>query len=124
MSGAPRSAYVAFGLRALTVAMKGKTGARVPLADIVDLAQFHTQLIPNDDAAALALVRFVALSDVDARAAGRGLYAFLLEWRDGEVCPDAERTQEVMAGEFPPPASSGVTALPPSYDWQERADLR
>jgi len=138
MTGTHQSPYVAWGLRALTVVMKGKSGAKVPFTEIIDLARLHSVNIPDDTAAACALTRFTACWGNDVAQACNELFQFLSEWRDGVVSDDAERTADLMADDFPVAASADrapepmppkilATALPSPdpaapYDWHKRSD--
>lgn len=134
MTAAASSPYVAFGLRAMAVAMKAKLGKRVNLADIAELAQMQVQLLPDDGDAARAVTRFLARWADDQVSAGAGLQAFLAEWRRGELADVTERTAAAVthfdgaapegldAPIRPPPATETHTTSPAPHAWQHRAD--
>ncbi|MBF9042972.1 hypothetical protein HKCCE4037_06520 [Rhodobacterales bacterium HKCCE4037] len=125
------SPYVAWGLRAMTVAYKARSGRKVAFPEICDLARMHTDVLPEDGEAARALTRFIARWSEDPVAAGAGLLVFLQCWREGEIAPEVRRTGEVLAetsapdrAADPPPAAdkSPPPAPPPLFAWQSRAD--
>lgn len=103
------SPVVAFGLHAAALALKAKTGKRVSLVDIADLAQMQVQLLPDDGDVARAVTRFLARWADDPIAAGAGLQAFLIEWR---------APTSAVAAPVPGQASDPVVV----HAWQARAD--
>lgn len=120
MSGADYSPHVAWGLRAIALAMKAKCGSpRVTFADVLDLAQLQIATLPGDGDAALAVIRFLARFDDDPIAAGAALHHFLIEWRAAEIAVDADRIHAAVTEQCPELASVRV---PPIHDWQIRAD--
>ena len=134
MTAANQSPQVAWGLRAMTIALKARDGGRVPFADLFDLAQLHTNGMGDDHSAACAMIRFMARMAEDPVAAGGGFYQFLREWGDASLVEDMDRTEAAM-GEIartrpaPAPPPAPVQRAPPRppgdqrrFDWQDRAD--
>lgn len=132
---------VAFGLRALKVALCAKRGRRVTANEIVSLAELHNLTIKDDAEAALAVMRFAARAFADPRGAGSELMNFLTSWRDGVLSDDAAATEaklDHMAPvdhapknaepppmpplEPPPEAQRKTSEKPKLHDWQTRAD--
>ena len=96
-----RSPHIAFGLRALAVALKARQGG-LREVDRTDLALAALRHVPEDIDVLDAVAWFVALSRRDARGAGRNLQAFI----------------EARAAARAPPAPT------PVHNWQTRADLQ
>lgn len=122
-----RSPHTAFGLRAQALALKAKTGARVNLAEVVDVAAYWHALLPGDDAAGAAVARFLAELHIDQAAAGEALLAFLETWLSARGVSDSRdliRRPEAVLAEIacarPVPAAPR-RATPPA-DWQTRKD--
>lgn len=100
---------IAWGARALTLAMKAKAG-RLARGEARDLLDLHEVLIPGDWDAAFAAADFVAHHVDDPASAGAALHDFLCRWsRAGEV--QAEALPRVM---------DGIAAA--RFDWQDRKD--
>ncbi|GAA5073564.1 hypothetical protein N0B44_15680 [Roseibacterium beibuensis] len=130
--------HVAWGMFALTLALKGKLAGGAPhtprlLSGAVDLCRMHSALIPDDHAAALAAVRFTADCTDDPVAAGIALQEFLATWRKGLVADPQARAMEALASiaaDGPPPGAAPDPAPPDQrpdsaarpFDWQTRAD--
>lgn len=104
-----RSPRVAFGMKAGALALKAKTGRRVALAEVLDLAEAWERLVPGDLAAGVAVARFMArIVDHPARA-GEEMLVFLGAWW-GKAAPR----------KAPAPDPEQKQAAPP--DWTRRAD--
>lgn len=79
MSGVHRPA-VAFGLRAMTIALKAKTrGAPLP-SELIGFYAFWMETLPGDGRARAAVIRFIATVGRTPEAAGEDLLAFLSDW--------------------------------------------
>lgn len=107
---APFDPVIAFGLRAVALAMKAKTG-QMKRGEAQDLLDCHQLLIPEDDCARDAVMDFAYLAAVDQAAAGVRLHDFILGWRAGAVGALAAETEAALrdqAGD--------------QFDWQARKD--
>ncbi|MCB5199036.1 hypothetical protein LGQ03_07270 [Loktanella sp. TSTF-M6] len=101
---------VAFGLKALTVALKAK-GCAAARCDIEALQDARDHLVPDDLAAAQAVSDFAAACADDQRRAGAQLHDFIATWRRGEMRQTAARTEQVLQ-----------ETRAARFDWQDRKD--
>jgi len=125
-----RSPIVAFGMFALTVALKAKTG-QVSMRDQLGLATRALDWALGDDAARRATCAFLAgVSDQQeaAVAAGQAYLDFLGDWMDALGIERTEAATVESGAMAAPPApepqiqARAVTTAPAEYDWQKRAD--
>ena len=100
---------VAFGLKAVALAMKAKCARMVPgEADaLIDACQ---QLLPDDYQALAAVQGFALASTLDQISAGRALHDFIIA-RGGQMAHVARRTEEALREQ-----------APAHFDWQARKD--
>lgn len=109
MSGS-RPPYVAFGLRALALALKAR-GNRATVQDALNLVDFCARTIPDDVPALLACTTFARTMRVAQPVAGSALQDFINTWRRGEMAADSARTEEALRD-----------MAPEHFDWQDRKD--
>ena len=103
---------IAFGLRAMTMAMKAKTN-RLKMLEAAHLASMHQACIPDDIDAALAVVRFLSDLSYGSVAAGEALLGFLTTWADGVMAVAVVLTENTLTSQ------TGEA----EFDWQTRADI-
>ena len=85
---------VAFGLKAVALAMKAKTG-RLAHGEADTLIEACQQLVPDDHAALAAAEGFATLAALDQPTAGRALHDFIIA-RGGQMARVAHRTEEAL----------------------------
>lgn len=107
---APFSPVVAFGLRAVAMAMKAKTN-QLGRGEPIELVEFCAVLAPDDAPAMEAVRDFVALAAVDPALAGMRLHEFIIGWRAGELRRDMTAVDRTMR-----------TQLPEQFEWANRKD--
>lgn len=103
---------VAWGTRALTLAMKAKVGS-LARGEASDLLALHDLLIPGDWDAAFAAADFVAHHVDDPAGAGAALHDFLCRWA---------RAGEVQARAVPDALAKIEAERAALHDWQTRKD--
>jgi hypothetical protein len=101
---------VAFGLKALSMAMKGKT-RQLQRGDGHQLRAAWVQLVPDDEAARDAVDHFLVQAELDQPGAGAGLMDFLTGWRSGAMRTTAEGTEAALRDQ-----------VPDQFDWHMRKD--
>jgi hypothetical protein len=91
---------VAFGLKALTMAMKAKCG-RLADDEAEALVCACRDLLPDDGVALAAAQGFALASTLDQPSAGRALHDFIATWRAGQMAETADRVEEVLRDHVP-----------------------
>ncbi|SHF67075.1 hypothetical protein SAMN05444339_11018 [Loktanella atrilutea] len=108
-SSTPFIPSVAFGLKAVALAMKAKT-ARLVSGEAEALIEACQQLMPDDHEALAAVQGFAAATALDQPTAGRALHDFIIT-RGGQMANVARRTDEALRQQSPT-----------HFDWQARKD--
>lgn len=108
-SATPFIPSVAFGLKAVALAMKAKTG-RLGRGEADALVEACQLLVPDDAQALAAVEGFASLSSLDQPMAGRALHDFIIA-RGGQMARVAHRTDEALRDQ-----------APAHFDWQARKD--
>lgn len=131
LSALPQDLHIAFGLRALALAMRARSPLQsVSLADAVQLADLWQKVCPRDLDAAAATIGFIVSVRADPYRAGSELLAFLEMSKGGQAAIDVARAGVSLAGDAvaadrdvrPETTAQPETATAPVYDWQIRAD--
>lgn len=102
--------HVAFGLKALALALKAK-GNRATVQDALNLIDFCALTIPDDIDALRACTGFARALRSGQLPAGQDLQDFISTWRRGELQGDARRTEEALRD-----------MAPDHFNWQDRKD--
>lgn len=83
-----------WGQKAAAVALRAALGYEVTAEDVAVLAADHAVWVPDDAAAAFALLRFLDRLRGSTRAAGAGFVVFLGEWRGGLMAAEIAKVEE------------------------------
>ena len=101
---------VAFGLKAVATAMKGKT-RQLQRGDGHALRAARVQLVPHDEAARDAVDHFLVQAELDQPGAGAALHDFILGWRAGALREAAALIDATLRAQ-----------VPDHFTWQDRKD--